>query len=428
MSRPEPALARNAPFPAVRAAGQSRVGYLVNQYPAVSHGFIRREIAGLEWRGLDIRRYSIRQQDGDLPHPADRRELALTQAVLAQPKWALIAKALWQAAVKPVRFARCLSRVLGITPGKHRWVRAAAFVVEAFWLAGALRREGIQHLHAHFGTDPAAVARLAADLAGIPDSFAVHGPDEFDAPDALGLADKVNDAAFVAAICSFGRSQLLRHLRPSSWPKVKVVRCGLDFAYKSFAGAPQPIDFDFCFVGRLAPQKGLPTLAQALADLKQRGALFTIAIIGEGEIRGWLREFVAAHGLGNGVHLLDTRTEQEVFETMSRSRTVVVPSYAEGLRVLMEAFASRRPVVYNLRPGDTGAGHDRDRNLRSGRRRRSSRASLARRSRLVGQTARNDGRCGLLTGSTVPRHRVQRRASGNLVSTAAANSYGVGGT
>lgn len=177
MSRPEPSLARDAPFPAATAAYPSRVAYLVNRYAAVSHSLIRREIAGLEWRGLVNRLYSIRRQDGDLQHPAVGRVLALTQAALAQIEWALIAKASRQAAVIPVRFARCPSRALGMTLGKHREVRAATYVVEACWLAGALRRKGIKHLHAHFGTNPTALARSAADIAGILYSFTVHGPD-----------------------------------------------------------------------------------------------------------------------------------------------------------------------------------------------------------------------------------------------------------
>ena len=36
------------------------VAYLVNQYPHVSHSFIRREIAALEVQGITIQRFSIR--------------------------------------------------------------------------------------------------------------------------------------------------------------------------------------------------------------------------------------------------------------------------------------------------------------------------------------------------------------------------------
>ena len=37
-----------------------RIAYLVNQYPAVSHTFIRREILALEKQGHEVLRISIR--------------------------------------------------------------------------------------------------------------------------------------------------------------------------------------------------------------------------------------------------------------------------------------------------------------------------------------------------------------------------------
>ena len=74
---------------------------------------------------------------------------------------------------------------------------------------------GVEHLHAHFGTNPAAVAAIVRAWGGPPFSFTVHGPDEFDAPIALSLAAKIEAAAFVVAISSYGRSQLMRWSRPS---------------------------------------------------------------------------------------------------------------------------------------------------------------------------------------------------------------------
>ena len=43
-----------------------KVAYLVNQYPAVSHTFIRREIAALEGKGMAVERFSIRRSEHGL--------------------------------------------------------------------------------------------------------------------------------------------------------------------------------------------------------------------------------------------------------------------------------------------------------------------------------------------------------------------------
>ena len=48
------------------------VGYLVNQYPHVSHSFIRREIAGVEAAGVTVQRFAIRPPGKDVVDPADR--------------------------------------------------------------------------------------------------------------------------------------------------------------------------------------------------------------------------------------------------------------------------------------------------------------------------------------------------------------------
>ena len=51
-----------------------RIAYLINQYPKVSHSFIRREILALERQGFDITRISIRGWDEDLVDDADLAE------------------------------------------------------------------------------------------------------------------------------------------------------------------------------------------------------------------------------------------------------------------------------------------------------------------------------------------------------------------
>ena len=50
-------------------AGGCKVAYLVNQYPHVSHSFIRREIAGLEACGVEVERFAFK------PVPRERQRV-----------------------------------------------------------------------------------------------------------------------------------------------------------------------------------------------------------------------------------------------------------------------------------------------------------------------------------------------------------------
>ena len=69
-----------------------RIAYLINQYPKVSHSFIRREILALERQGFDVTRISVRGWDNDLVDEADLAERRKTRYVL-QSGWLAIAGA-----------------------------------------------------------------------------------------------------------------------------------------------------------------------------------------------------------------------------------------------------------------------------------------------------------------------------------------------
>ena len=65
-----------------REAEPLRVAYLVNQYPKVSHSFIRREILALERRGVEVLRIALRGWDGEVVRPSDAHERERTRYVL----------------------------------------------------------------------------------------------------------------------------------------------------------------------------------------------------------------------------------------------------------------------------------------------------------------------------------------------------------
>jgi glycosyltransferase involved in cell wall biosynthesis len=321
-----------------------RIAYLVNRYPAVSHSFIRREIVALEALGHSVVRFSIRGVDGALPDPTDRAEREKTRIVLEQGAAALIGAAL-AGLLKPGRFVIAACAVYKMAGwGLKPKLRHAAYFVEACWVARNL--DGAQHLHAHFGTNPAAVARLIHLLSGVPYSFTVHGPEEFDNPIGLALPAKMADAKAVVAISSFGRSQLMRWTPFAGWKKIAIVRCGVDALFAE-AEPPAPVSApEFCCVARLSGQKGLPLLIEAVTLLKARGADFHLTLVGDGEMRGEIEAMIAAAGLAERVTITGYLSAADVRARIVASRAMVLPSFAEGLPVvIMEALALGVPVV-----------------------------------------------------------------------------------
>jgi predicted alpha/beta hydrolase len=67
---------------AVDAVNQFRIAYFINQYPKVSHTFIRREILALERQGFDVLRIALRGWDAELVDAEDVRERDHTRYVL----------------------------------------------------------------------------------------------------------------------------------------------------------------------------------------------------------------------------------------------------------------------------------------------------------------------------------------------------------
>jgi colanic acid/amylovoran biosynthesis glycosyltransferase len=324
-----------------------KIAYLVNQYPKVSHSFIRREIAALEALGMTIARYTLRRTREPLADSEDERELALTSAVIAGPAYLRISEALATALSGPARFFRALALAIGIGWNSDRSVLLhLAYLIEAAVVAAWCKRDEAAHIHAHFGTNSATVAMLASALSGLPWSFTAHGPEEFDRPLGIGLGRKIESAKFAIAISSFGRSQLWRWADHPRWHKIKVVHCGLDASFLMETAKPMPQRPRLVCVGRLCEQKGQLLLVEAAGLLKARGVDCEIVLAGDGPLRNEIEAAILAAGLEDRISITGWISGERVRDEIWNARALVLPSFAEGLPVvIMEAMALERPVI-----------------------------------------------------------------------------------
>ena len=344
-----------------------RVAYLINTYPKPSQSFIRREIQALERQGVDIRRFALRDDRAVLVEPGDIAEHGRTEYVLARGPARLAATLLGEIARAPgrglgaARLALRLGRL-----GDRRYARHLVYLAEAAFLARRCRAEGAAHVHAHFGTNSATVAMLAARLGGLTYSFTAHGPEEFDRPDTLALGPKIAASAFTVAVSSFGAAQARRWVPAGAWDKVVVVHCGIEPA--RFAAPAPPTasprggPIRLVSIGRLVEQKGQILLIEALAEAA-RSVDLHLTLVGDGELRGAIEAAIAARGLGARVTITGWVDEARVRAELAAAQALVMPSFAEGLpMVVMEAMAMARPVISTyvagipelVRPGETG--------------------------------------------------------------------------
>jgi colanic acid/amylovoran biosynthesis glycosyltransferase len=324
-----------------------RVAYLINQYPQVSHSFIRREILALERAGLEVTRLALRGWDSKLVDPEDISEYALTRFVLRDGAFPLVMAFLTAAFARPVKFWKSLQLTWRMARRSDRPLAVhLIYLAEACRILPWLETARIQHLHAHFGTNSAEVAMLTHALGGPRWSFTVHGPEEFDKPEFIGLAEKIRQCAFVVAISSYGRSQLYRLVHHSMWAKVQVIHCGLEQNYFDAGTNELPSARRLVCVGRLSEQKGQLLLLEAARRLAADGTDFELVLVGDGEMRAEIELFISSHRLTGSVRVTGWISGQQVRDEIGAARALVLPSFAEGLPVvIMEAMALKRPVI-----------------------------------------------------------------------------------
>lgn len=324
-----------------------RIAYLVNQYPKTSHSFIRREIEVVESTGIDVLRISIRRTREPLVDPRDVAEGERTETVLGRSVASNLLAVGLAGAAHPLGFVRAIRSAwrLGWRSRRGRLVHFL-YLAEACILRRMCARLGVDHVHAHFATNPATVALLCEDLGGPSFSFTFHGPEFFEFPTHGALGKKVARAAFSVAISHHGRSQLMRVSEREHWSRIELVHCGVGEEYLDHPEVPIPEAPRLVCVARLDPAKGHLVLLQAAGELAREGLAFEFVLVGDGEMRERVEELARRLKIADRVRCVGWKSGRDVIDEIQAARALVLPSFEEGLPVVfMEALALGRPVV-----------------------------------------------------------------------------------
>ena len=323
-----------------------KLAYLINTYPRASHSFIRREVQALERLGWDIHRFAMRSARAELVDPADIAEDARTEHVLHAGAWRVVKVAAGWIIRRPRRSLVALRLAWACGARANDRLRHLIYLAEAAVIAQRCYDLRIPHLHAHFGTNSTTVAMLAQALGGPSFSFTTHGPEEFDAPQALSLPAKLHRAAFAVAISSYGRSQLCRWAALPDWPRIHVVHCGIE-PWRFAEPAPLPHGGPHLVaIGRLAEQKGFPLLIEAIALAARTLPDLHLTLVGDGPLRAELQARTATLGLQKHITFAGWQDEAGVRAALAAATCLILPSFAEGLpMVVMEAMAAGRPII-----------------------------------------------------------------------------------
>jgi glycosyltransferase involved in cell wall biosynthesis len=322
-----------------------KIAYLMNTYPLISTTFIRREIEALEADGVEVERFAGRRWNGVLVDPQDIAEQQRTHYLLAGNVPCLIAAFFVELLFNPAGLAQAAGVAFRLwRNARGGFVRHVAYLLQAIHFKQQVIRQGVEHVHTHFATNATAIALLSRALGGPSYSFTAHGPEEFENTDRLSFDLKMRQAKFIVAISEFGRVQLIRASHWSHWSRIAIVHCGL--AMPDFAPSPNPANQVLVNIARFNSQKGLLLIPAAVAAVKDEFPGLKVVLIGDGEERPRLEAEIARHRVAGQIELRGWQSNAEVRRTLAGSRALLLPSFAEGLPVVvMEAFALGRPVI-----------------------------------------------------------------------------------
>ena len=320
-----------------------RIGYVLKMYPRFSETFVVTEILALQDQGAELDIFSLRPPTDGRFHEA----LSLVQApvtYLPMPgkppeMWAALSGA---RELHRERFDACIGELLAAPPMD---------ACQALLLAGLVRERGITHLHAHFGTVSAAVARLAARIAGITYSVTLHAKDIFhESVDDDELSARISDAAAVVTVSDFNERYLRERYGDAAHTLVRIYN-GIDL--EAFTPS-RPDDRPplVVGVGRLVEKKGFHHLVDAVALLRDRGRPIRLELVGGGAEEQALRARVASLDLEDRVTFHGPLTQAETRERMRSAAVLAAPCVVgvdgnrDGLpTVILESLALGTPVV-----------------------------------------------------------------------------------
>ncbi|HIZ97196.1 MAG TPA: glycosyltransferase [Candidatus Janibacter merdipullorum] len=321
-----------------------RVGYVLKMYPRFSETFIVHEILQQEAVGTHVEIFSLRLPIDGRFHEALARVQAPVTYLSREHKASLFWSSLREAAREVPTITEHLDELLAAPEDE---------ALAAVELAGAIRRSGLEHLHAHFGSIAADVARLAARLTGITYSFTAHAKDIFhEEVDPAGLATKLREAHTTVTVSDFNRTHLRAEFGEDAERVVRLYNSvdleAFPFDPKGVAPGPARV----AAVGRLVEKKGFGDLLTAVATLVDEGRDVHLDLVGTGPLEPVLREQVRTLGLGDRVTMHGALPQGRVREIVADAAVFAAPCVigADGNRdglptVLLEALALGTPAV-----------------------------------------------------------------------------------
>lgn len=227
------------------------------------------------------------------------------------------------------------------------------FDFRAAWrLAGVIKREGYQLVHAHTPRS-LMIARVAASLVGVPLVYHVHSPTARDTTQGMrnwlnATAERLSLGSAARLICVSQSLGTFMQSQGFSARTVRVVQNGVPCVDDAPARPTPSGTWTLGTVALFRPRKGLEVLLEALAKLRDQGYKLRLRAVGPFETPEYaaaIHQQVAALKVGDMIDWVGFT--QDVGAELAKMDLFVLPSlFGEGLpMVVLEAMATGVPAV-----------------------------------------------------------------------------------
>ena len=289
-----------------------------------------------------------------------------TKKIFHNEAWELLENAIW---LPLINFAILFGFIKTLLTKKSAWeiiflvfknsrsftilIKNLAVLPKAFYVADRVKREGIYHIHAHWGSTTATMAYAVSKLTNTRWSFTLH---RWDIKENNMLKEKVKAAKFARLISRHGYHETLEIIGPEYKNKCFVLHMGVYVPETIVAPKEENKEsFVIATVANLVEVKGHKYLIQAIKILKEKGYHnVKCYFIGEGPLRQGLEKIVINLGLNNNIIFKGALPNDALYKLYAQGEIdcVVLPSIItdkgehEGIPVsLMEAMAFKIPVI-----------------------------------------------------------------------------------
>ena len=344
--------------------GDLRVGYYLWCYPLGSETFIRREVKAMRETGVSV---TVLADVAGEPSEMDEADAALTASTIYLTRRSVGARLRWLLGValrRPVVVARALLFLAATRYEREKTVASdVATMGRAVDVALTMRSEHVNHLHAPWSNVNAFVLLLASRLMGVSCSLHARAHDLHRDDSAFALPEKLAAAHFVVTNTQYNLEGIRALLPSARHARVHLIRNGLDLAEYPLRPASEVANgsratMRLLCVARLIEPKGLTTLLEACALLRERRVEFVCDIIGGPEeplYTGYLAQLRVMHhrlALDGLVRFLGAQPHTVVREAYRDADLFVLPCIVaqNGSKditpnALIEAMAMQLSVI-----------------------------------------------------------------------------------